>query len=76
MKHDFCHSPIRKSPGYYSCLNEVKDPKPNIVRPPKPAFDTYAAIIEKERHDADMARQKALMREEEDWVMVDKSFGR
>ncbi len=74
---------LKKSPGYYSCLSEVKDPKPIISRPSKPPLDTYAAIIERERHDADMARQAARMTEEklapkerkassieEDWVMV------
>ncbi len=65
MKYIIEH-PIRKSPGYYDCLNEVKDPKP-----------TFSEIIKKERNDADMARQVAKSKEEElddSWVMVIKDI--
>ena len=62
--------PIRKSPGYYDCLNKVKDPKA-----PKP---TFAEIIKKERNDVDMARQiiKAKENEDNDWVIVEKGWER
>lgn len=65
--------PIRKSPGYYDCLNEVKDPKAPKV--PKP---TFAEIIKKERNDVDMARQiiKAKENEDDDWVIVEKGWER
>ncbi len=63
MKFTKIHSPIRKSPGYYDCLNEIKTPVDTK--------DTYTAMIVKERNDADMARQAAKANsEDEDWVMV------
>lgn len=64
---------LKKSPSYYNNLNLHK--KPKVAKPPKDSNDTYIAMIEKERNDADMARQALKAREEDDeWVVVLKDM--
>ena len=56
MRHKFTdiHSPNTKSPGYYDCLNKVKDPMPTL--PKKKELEDFVKV---EKEDLD-----------KDWVMV------